>query len=49
MANDPPERFTVSIPPDADLDLDQLDELVEASPYTSRSEYIRQAVLDPDE
>ena len=48
MAKDPPERFTVSIPSDADLDLDQLDELVKASPYSTRSEYIRQAILDPD-
>lgn len=41
---DPPERFTVSIPDEADFDLDDLDDLVERSEYGSRSEYIRAAI-----
>jgi metal-responsive CopG/Arc/MetJ family transcriptional regulator len=49
MAKDPPERFSISLPADADLDLDQLDEIVEASEYETRSEYIREAILYPDE
>lgn len=46
MSDGPPERFTVSIPPGSDLDLDDLDDLVEESDHGSRSEYIRAAILD---
>lgn len=48
-----PERTTVSIPPECPIDLEQLDRLVEESEATSRSEYIRRAIMeqadaDPD-
>lgn len=46
MATDPPERFNVSIPEDEDIDLDEIDELVRESEYGSRSEFVRQAILD---
>jgi Arc/MetJ-type ribon-helix-helix transcriptional regulator len=46
MSDEPPERFTVSLPPGFDLDLDDLDDLVEQSDHGSRSEYIRAAILD---
>lgn len=48
MASTPPDRFTVSIPPDFPLDLDRLDELVAESEFSSRSEYVRHAILDDD-
>lgn len=51
MADTPPERVTFSIPPDEDLDKKEIDELVEASPFDTRSEFIRAAIrgdLDPD-
>ena len=43
-----PERYNVSIPPDHEL-AGQLDDLVEQSEYESRSEYVRQAILDSEE
>lgn len=49
MADAPPERITFSIPPDEDLDRDELDELVKASEYTTRSEFIRAAIMDSEE
>lgn len=49
MAENTPERVTFSIRPDDPLDVDELDELVEASDYSTRSEYIRQAILDVEE
>jgi Arc/MetJ-type ribon-helix-helix transcriptional regulator len=49
MADSTPERVTFSIRPDDPLDLDQLDELVQASDYGSRSAYIRAAILDDEE
>jgi len=39
-----PERVTISIPPDADLDRDDLDALKEQGDYESLSEAIREAV-----
>jgi Arc/MetJ-type ribon-helix-helix transcriptional regulator len=48
MADQTPERYNVSIPPGHPL-AGQLDELVEASEYSTRSEYIRQAILDREE
>jgi len=57
MTNDPPERLSISIPPDSPLSTDDLDELVEQSGYQTRSEFIRAAIrgevdaehLDPTE
>ena len=49
MSGNTPDRFNVSIPPDFPLDLDQLDDLVEQSEYSSRSEYVRHAILDDEE
>jgi len=57
MTKEPPERLSISIPPDSDLSADDLDELVEQSEYGSRSEFIRAAIrgkadikqLDPTE
>jgi Arc/MetJ-type ribon-helix-helix transcriptional regulator len=43
-----PERYNVSIPPDHPL-AGQLDDLVEASEYDNRSEYVRQAILDAED
>lgn len=43
-----PERFNLSIPPGHPL-AGQLDDLVEQSEYDSRSEYVRQAILDTED
>jgi metal-responsive CopG/Arc/MetJ family transcriptional regulator len=52
MAKDPPDRLSVSIPPDSDIDPEAVDELVADSEAESRSELIRQllreAAEDPD-
>lgn len=49
MADSPPERTTISFPPDSEIDLDRLDDLVDRGDYESRSELIRQAIADVDE
>jgi len=48
MADRPPERYNLSIPPDHPL-AGRLDELVEQSDCTSRSEYIREAIVDAED
>lgn len=50
MSKDPPDRITVSIPADHDLDLDAVDALIESGPFNSRSEAVRAAIqqLDPN-
>lgn len=48
MSREPPERFTVSIPPADELDLDVVDELVERGPWSSRSELIRELIRGAD-
>lgn len=42
MAEDPPDRLTVSIPSGHQLDLDAVDELVANHDVESRSELIRE-------
>lgn len=44
MSNGPPERFNVSIPPNDELDLDRLDDAVEASDFASRSALVRACI-----
>lgn len=45
MTNEAPERVTFSIPPDADLSAEDVENLVESGEYESRSEAIRDALL----
>lgn len=40
----PPDRVTVSIPPEDDLDRDVLDDLVQRSGFDNRSEFVRAAI-----
>jgi metal-responsive CopG/Arc/MetJ family transcriptional regulator len=46
MAKDPPDRISISLPPDADIDPDLIDELVADSEANNRSELIRQLVKE---
>lgn len=41
-----PDRLTVSIPPDDELDTEVIDELVEKHDLGSRSELVREAVKE---
>lgn len=49
MADEPPERISVSIPSDAELDAETIDELVAKSECESRSEFIRKCIADSGE
>lgn len=46
MSDRPPDRMTISLPPGFDLDREQLDDLVENSEFSSRSEFVREAIRD---
>lgn len=46
MADEPPDRITVSFPPGAVIDADTIDALVEASDCENRSEWIRKVLAD---
>lgn len=39
-----PDRVTFSIPPDAEIDADALDEIADQHGFESRSEFIRWAI-----
>lgn len=39
-----PDRINISIPPDSDLDVDDIDNAVEQSEYASRSAFVRAAI-----
>jgi metal-responsive CopG/Arc/MetJ family transcriptional regulator len=41
-----PDRATISIPADDDLDLDDVDEAVKRSDHATRSEWIRAQIRD---
>lgn len=43
---DTPDRVTISLPEDAPIDTDTIDELVSQSECQNRSEYIRQVLAD---
>lgn len=42
----PPDRVTISLPPDFSIDAEQLDDLVERSEFNNRSEFIREAIRE---
>lgn len=46
MTKDPPDRISISIPSDAEIDRRVIERLVEASDAETTSEYIRQLLAE---